>query len=800
MIAIEGLHGRQLTLRGHRRSSTSPRLRAGVLAAALALTATPWTPLSGQEPSAVLTGRVVDGAGPVLAADLALLLDGDLVARSESDAEGRFRLAAAAGRYTLRVERLGYAGVTRLVTLVTDTPLVLEIELRPAAVLLEGVGVEAERSRERLRFEETAGASVRGIGAEELKFVPGVAEADPIRAVEVLPGVVSTSDFSSSFHVRGGSADQNLILVDGAPIFSPFHLGGFFSVFNADMVSRAELASGGFQARYGGRVSSVLTVESDPGDGEFGVDGGVSLLATRVAVGGGWGERDLRWRVSGRRSYFDKLLAPVAEFPYHLQDLQAVAEWGLGPRDRLRFTGYTGDDVLDFSQLDDEDFPLRIDWSWGNDVAGLRWDRDLDRGRLAARASLTRFTTGLSFPDFDDTDFRSAVVQRAAGVDWTTRPLPLVEVGLGAEINGFSYDNLASTGGTVFSQGEGTGTQLGGYLQTTWGRPGAWLVEAGARVDRWSPDPGEPVVEVAPRLAVKRFLGGSSRWAVNASAGRYTQFIHSLRDEELPLGLDIWILSGERAPHVVSDQLQVGLEAFPDDEWTFSVEAYARTFDGVLTFNTSDDPNDDLDDVLVGDGLSWGADVFVRRSGTPVNGWLALSFLKAERTFPDVFSGALERPEVTYAPIFDRRIDMDLVMRFPAPRGWEGGLRLNVGTGTPYTRPLASFAVYQPRFLKDGGRAGWGGDGESGNDFSGYAVLLGDRNGERYPLYHRLDVSLRKDYPKSWGVLTPHLDLINVYNRKNVLFYFYEYERTPPVRSGISMFPFLPTVGLEVRF
>lgn len=755
-------------------------------------------PLSGQQAAAVLTGRVVDASGPVLAADLVLTLDDDEVARGETDADGTFRIEAPPARYTLRVTRLGYAEDVRLVTLTAGAPVELAIQLRPAAVLLEGVGVEAERSRERLRFEETAGASVREITSDELKLVPGIGEADPIRAVEVLPGVVSTSDFSSSFHVRGGSADQNLILLDGTPIFSPFHLGGFFSVFNADMVSRAELASGGFEARYGGRVSSVLSVESDPGDGAFAVDGGVSLLATRVAVSGGAGDRDVRWRVSGRRSYFDKLLAPVAEFPYHLQDLQAVAEVGLSLRDRLRFTAYTGDDVLDFSQLEDEDFPLRIDWSWGNDVVGLRWDRSLDRGRLSARASYTRFSTSLTFPDFGDTDFRSRISQRSFVLDWNLRPLPLLEIGAGAGVDDFGFDNLASTGGTVFSEGLGTGTQYGGYLQTVWGRPGTWLVEAGARIDHWVPAPGEPITEVSPRLAVKRFLGGSSRWAINASAGRYTQFLHSLRDEELPLGLDIWVLTGERTPHVVSDQLQVGIEAFPNDEWTFSAEAYVRTFDGVLTFNTTDDPNDDFDDVLVGDGLSWGADLFVRRSGTPVNGWISASFLKADRTFPDLYAGTVERPEVTYAPIFDRRLDLDLVLRFPAPRGWEGGLRLNFGTGTPYTRPVASYAAYQPRFLKDGGRAGWAGD--SDDDFAGYAVLLGERNGERYPVYHRLDLSFRRDYQKSWGVLTPHVDLLNVYNQKNVLFYFYDYETTPAVRSGISMFPFLPTIGLEVRF
>ena len=796
VVTIEGQHGRQDNPFTVRRSIRSPWI-----AFVLVLFAT-WggsTPVRAQDPLAALTGRVFDAAGPVLAADITLLRGTEVMARAVSDDQGLFRLEAPSGSYTLRVERLGYAALSRLITLQVGAGTAVDIELQPAAVLIEGVGVEAVRSRERLRFEETAGASVRELSSEDFKRVPGLGEADPIRAIEVLPGVVSTSDFSSAFHVRGGSADQNLILLDGTPIFSPFHLGGFFSVFNSDMVGRAELASGGFEARYGGRVSSVLTVESDPGDGEFGVDGGVSLLATRVAVRGGVGDRDIRWRVSGRRSYFDKILAPVADFPYHLQDLQAVMEVGLGPRDRLRFTGYTGDDVLDFTQLDDPDFPLRIDWSWGNDVAGVRWDRDLSRGRLSARASTSRFSTGLAFPDFDDTDFRSRVTQNGLGADLAWRAAPVVEIGVGAEVNEYSYDNVAKTGGTVFSQGLGTGRQLGAHLQTSWGRPGSWLVEAGARLDRWSPDPGDPVTELSPRLAVKRFLGGSSRWAINASAGRYTQFIHSLRDEELPLGLDVWVLAGDRAPHVVSDQLQFGLEAFPTDEWTFSVEAYVRAFDGVVTFNTTDDPNDESDDILAGDGLSWGADLFVRRSGTRVSGWVGLSFLKAERTFPDVFSGAIDRPDVTYAPIFDRRIDLDLVLQFPALRGWDGGLRLNVGTGTPYTRPLASYSAYQPRFLKDGGRSSWAGETDGG-DFAGYALLLGDRNAERYPVYHRLDVSFRKEYQKSWGVITPHIDFLNVYNQKNVLFYFYEYERSPAVRSGISMFPLLPTLGIEVRF
>ena len=214
---------------------------------------------------------------------------------------------------------------------------------------------------------------MRELDLEDLRRIPTVGEVDPVRAVEVLPGVVSTSDFSAAFNVRGGSQDQNLILLDGVPIFSPFHLGGLFSVFNADMLDRVELQSGGFPTEHGGRVSSVLEVDSDAGDGTFGVDGGLSLQATRVAVRGGLpegvanalGQANVHYRVSARRSYIDWVLKPVFEFPYSLQDFQAIMEGWTHSGDRLTLSAYSGQDVLDLTRLDPDDFPLRLDWDWG---------------------------------------------------------------------------------------------------------------------------------------------------------------------------------------------------------------------------------------------------------------------------------------------------------------------------------------------------------------------------------------------------------------------------------------------------
>ncbi|HEY0673969.1 MAG TPA: hypothetical protein VGD27_16950, partial [Longimicrobiales bacterium] len=212
------------------------------------------------------------------------------------------------------------------------------------------------------------------------------------------------------------------------------------------------------------------------------------------------------------------------------------------------------------------------------------------------------------------------------------------------------------------------------------------------------------------------------------------------------------------------------------------------------TNNFAQDPNDPLDDLLAGDGLSYGADAVVRKDRGRVTGFATVSLLKAEREFPDFLTGEEEPPLITYPPVFDRRVEVEFVLRVPLPRKWEGGVRWNLGSGLPYTRPVGGYLMYNYQFdpaLRTLGEA---------PDSATVAVLLGQRNAERYPVYHRLDFSMRKTFNKRWGTLTPHIDILNVYNRKNVLFYFYEYEKSPPVRSGISMFPFLPTVGLEVTF
>ena len=716
----------------------------------------------------------------------------------------------AAGDYALSVDRIGYGLHEETIAVAPGDDLRVAIQLAEQAVELGGVQVEGERSRRRMRFERSAGATVQELSRTELRAIPGIAEADPIKSVEVLPGVTRMSDFGAAFNVRGGSADQNLILLDGIPIFSPFHTLGLFSAFNADMVGRAELQLGGFPAEYGGRVSSVLRIESDPGDEEFGVDAGISLLASRAAVSGGLpdglknrlGLASGRWRASARRSYLDALIEPLSDgvFPYHLQDFQTAFEGWTRRGDRLKVSAYLSGDVLDVgsaASLDGGtwaglDRVPDIVWSWGNAAVGASWTRLLaDGGALEVHGSLSSSDADFQYSEASEAGFGTRISRSSIAADLERHPGRNTRWKSGIQSAWSKYENLAAGGSPEpFPVGDGVALGTAAYTQLDWKPNSSWLLEGGVRLDHWRPGEAASTTTVSPRIAAKRFVGGG-RWAVRTAGGRYTQFLHSVRDEQIPFGLDAWVLAGRQAPPLISDQIQAGLEGWlgTTDTWFTSLEAYYRTQDGLVARNWGDDPADPADDLFVGDGRAYGADFLLRKDSGPTTGWLSISLLKADRRLPEAAAGPNAAPTARHPADFDRRLDVDLVIRHALPWGISGGLRWNLGTGLPYTLPLRDYHVTRHRLMD-----------LTAEPFDRSVVFLGPRNGERYPTSHRLDVSFRRTWEKGWGRITPYLHVINVYNRKNVLYYSLAYRTDRTVLNGVSMSPLLPTIGVEVSF
>ena len=768
---------------------------------------------------ATLSGRVRSEVEvPVASATARLRLAADSTVErvTGTDALGFFAFRdLMAGRYRLTIGRIGYGLHDEEVDLAPNMDLELEISLAEEAIELDPVVVEARRSRRRARFEESAGITVQELSGEELRNLPGLAEPDPVRAVSILPGVTRVSDFTAVLNVRGGSGDQNLFLMDRVPLFHPYHLMGIFSVFNPDMVERAELRSGGFPAEFGGRTSAVLLVESDVGDGTLGVDAGLGLISSRVAVRGGLapGIRDglglaaARWKVSARRSYWDLVTRLTdSAFPYSLADLQAVFEGWTKGGDRVRINAYSGRDRIDLRELeflftsvesvvddlgDDQDPGWNVRWPWGNDAVGASWTHLMPGGgTLEVHGAYSRFGARFNFTEYEDTRIETEIGQSSLGADLELRPTSRMRWKSGVAAAHRESRNVSEGVPPNFQNSESSGWESSAYTQLAWTPSRPWLLEAGLRWDSWRPRAGPTEAVPSPRVAVKRFLG-DGRWAVRVAGGRQTQFLHSLRDERLPVGMDAWVLSGEHVPAVISDQVQAGVEGFfgSDREWFASAEGYLRTFDGVVAQNWADDPTDPADDLLKGDGRSMGIDVLLRKDAGRTRGWVSVSFLKATRSFVDTDAGLLPPPIIEFPPIFDRRLEIDVAIQRDLPWGVEAGLRWNLGTGTPYTAQLARFRKYEQRLT------------DLRYDYASVrTALLGPRNGARLPAYHRLDVSLRKTLQRGWGTLSPYVSVINLYNRNNVLWRQRHYNRGNLAGTDNHMLPILPTLGVEVSF
>jgi hypothetical protein len=807
------LHRSYAPRHGHRR-----RLLSTFSTLALS-TVLPGSPLSAQQRlPAVLTGTVTDSIGsPIVdvAVSVTPVTPQSTQRTTLTDRVGRYRFESLQpGAYELRTRRLGYLEVVRNISLDAAQTLIMDLRLATDPLRLEGVKVDARRDadRERARFESEPGVTARVVEATTLKLLPGLGEPDVLRAIELLPGVISTSDFSSTYNVRGGSADQNLIMIDGFTVFNPFHLGGLFSVFNSDAIERAELFSGGFGAEFGGRVSSVLNIESRTDIPEsMELRGGVSMLASRLMLHAPMPtavSRALRsdggsWFLSARRSYFDHLLRPIANFPYHLTDLQAHAAVTMRGGGRIAATAYWGEDVLDLSSLGlsggGAADVLRLRWNWGNRVLGATWSQPLGGGWIAnSRLGYSRFADQLSFVDFGDVRFVGEIDQIVLRGDVSRDFAAGLGLRFGLAAEATDHHNRADAGGTTFFASDGDGILGSAHVSLRWRPSSRWIIEPGLRFDRWSASDTTRQL-LSPRFAAKYFVGRGETIAIKLAVGRYAQFVHSLRDEELPVSNDTWVLANRWVPHVTSDQVQLGIESFWGEGWSVSAEGYARSFDGVTEFNTAEDPNDPGDDLLAGDGSSYGLDLLLRQTAGRLTGWAALSLLRAERTFPDpLTAGFADLPQtISYPPIFDRRINLDLVAQYTTRRDIEIGVRWNFGSGLPFSRPIAQHFAW-----RHNPALGLAEPLEIGPDREGLpvAVVLGPRNSERYPTYHRLDLTVRRTIERSWGSYVPYLQVLNVYNRRNVLFYYYDFNAAPPVRSGFSMFPLLPAIGVEVSF
>ena len=653
----------------------------------------------------------------------------------------------------------------------------------PSAVRLPTIETKAPRP-EREAFETSPDVGTIRFKPGELTASPRFfGEADILRAVRTLPGVNARNDYSVGMNVRGGEADQNLVLLDGYPVYNPFHMGGLFGAFVEPMVDRIDFMTGAFPATYGGRLSSVLDVRSavEPRPEIHGrMD--VSLIATTIAIGRGMQNGQGTWTVAARRTYADKFadLIESGSLPYHFHDAQAHITRLLPGNIRWSATAYGNADRMIMDNEDTDDVEL----DWGNRILGTTLSRTWiagakpygfglgDSARIEQRLSRSRFRLGMNLFQGVLTLNNRVRDDRLSGTltGFSRQHTRRVGYELGRQLYDFSanYPLLLYPSDTLAT----ANTVWALYVDDLWRVSPSWLLQLGLRVDGVS---GLGAI-VQPRISVKRFL--TPDFALIAAYGEFAQAAHSLAREDVPIrALDFWVGSDERAPISRARHVILGVERWLSGTRALRIEGFLKHYPSLVEQNPYSDPAFPGDEFLELRGYSYGADVMLRQleSGR-YHGWFAYTF---------AFSSRQDENGRRFFPGHDRRHEMNLVAARKGGR-YTTSLRLNVATGTPYTYVLGDFTRRQY-------------DPTTQSFFEGDPqFLLGPRNAERLPVSQRLDLSVTRTGKVGGVSVSPFLSIMNAYNARNVFSYVFNYSDRPPERVGLPQLPVFPTIGVSI--
>ena len=752
-----------------------------------------FAPMSGFAQTGVVAGQVNVAPGVPRPGASVLVVGTDRGAIA--DTLGRFVVTnVPVGAWRLQARSMGAEQAEVPVFVRSGETTHVDVILRIASRTLDAIRTEA-RGPDRVAFLSRPSVATTSISARAIEAVPRLGEPDIIRIVQLLPGVAAKNDFSTGFNVRGGEADQNLILIDGYPIYNPFHLGGLFSTFMDATVRDATLMTGGFPARYGGRLSSVLDVRSsiEERPGIHG-SGEVSLLGATAAFAGPLSSGS--WLVAARRTYADKVVDAFSDevLPYHFNDVHSHLTTALPGNFRFSLTGYGGNDELnaDLAEVQDDSAQASpsegtFRFAWGNSVVGSTISKsapnafgaDSVRGEL--RLSRSRFST------VADAGEGSATV-RSQALDWRlggTLSLHAAshDIALGAEHSALrtsTYEGSPQTDPGSVARIQ-RGSVLGVFVDDMWRVSSRLLVQGGVRYEQLSTSKWH---SVSPRLSLKYFV--TPDVALTVATGRFTQWTHSLGREDTAIRFfDFWVMSDSTTPVATATHGVLGAEAWLGTSRQVRAEVFMKRYGTVLESSPSEDAFVDGDEFVPMRGLSYGFDVLLRQFESRDqrwNGWISYVYAVSRR----------ELDGVRYFPGHDRRHNLNVVSSWRLGP-YQLGARLGIASGTPYTEMIGQVVRrdYNPA------TGTWMPPGAPPSDVDN---LSDTRNGARLPLTQRLDLNISRDYQRGRVTIRPFLSVVNAYNAKNVLLYILDYGVAPPIRRTISQFPILPSVGVSIVF
>lgn len=750
-----------------------------------------------------------DGTGENLVA-ATVAVKGATIATYTND-YGFYSLTLPAGTYTLVYSYIGFTSFDTTVNLRTDVR--ININLKSEAKLMQEVVVEAKRKDENVTSSQMGKFD---LPMEKIKNLPVIfGEQDILKTIQLLPGVQGGSEGSTGFFVRGGGADQNLILLDEATVYNSSHLFGFFSVFNSDAILNATLFKEGMPAEYGGRISSVLDIQMKEGNNkEFHGTGGIGIIASRLTLEGPLIKGKSSFMISGRRTYFDVISKPFyknTEFGgsgYYFYDLNAKVNFRFSDKDRLYMSGYFGRDV--FSYHDDY---IDFNTPWGNATTTLRWNH-LFNNKLFLNASAIynayNFEVNGS-QDFFSFKLFSGIHDYNFKLDLNFFPSPKHKVDFGGAYTYhiFQPQSFSGTSDTVvFSSPVVKSYAHEGalYVQDQWDVTPQWQLSGGLRFsvfDQVGPytfvntDPftglptdsvayknGEHVVTytgLEPRIMVRFLINEVS--SIKAAFTINNQYVHLVSNNGSTLPTDIWVPSSLIVKPQRGNQYSLGyFRNFSANMFETSVEVYYKQLYNQIEYKEGYTPqaNEDLEKSFVfGEGESYGAEFYIAKKTGRWNGWISYTLSFTNRTFPDLNDGK------TFPYRYDRRHNLSIVASYQLTERWTLGAEFIYQTGIAYTLPVAKYFI-------------------EGNVVTEY----GELNSYRLAPYNRLDVSAtlagkkNKKFSNGWSFA-----IYNVYNRANPFFIYNQYEgqflQDPSVTVSakqVSLFPIIPSVTWNFSF
>lgn len=739
---------------------------------------------------------------------------------------GFYSLTLPADTLALRVSYLGYRLQT--ITVVLDRDREVNVELVRASVGLDEVEVVGEREE---RTVESTQMSVVALPVEEVKKLPAfLGEVDVIKAIQLLPGVQSGTEGSTGLYVRGGGPDQNLILLDGAPVYNASHVFGFLSVFNADALQNVRLVKGGFPARYGGRLSSVVDLSMKEGNlREYEVDGTVGLVFSSLTAQGPIVDDQASFIVSARRTYIDILARPFLKqrltdgqrLTSYFWDANGKVNWAPSQRDRFFLSTYLGRDVYGstYETVDRQRDPVYRERNtggadWGNVTATLRWNH-LFSNRLFANTTLlySRYAFDVltrleQIEEHDPPITRSEEIIYASGIedvgvriDFDYRPAPRHYIRFGASATRHTFNPGVSTLRLGLSDAgildttltpnafRFSGTDAFLYAEDDVTLSSSLKANVGLHASAMRVK-GTTYTSLQPRLAVRYLVRPD--WSVKASFGTMQQYLHLLTNTGINLPTDLWLASTDRIGPQRAWQAALGTTV-RRGVFVASLEGYYKDMRGLLEYEPGASylsPNEDWQDkVEVGRGWSYGLEVLLRKKRGRTTGWVGYTLSWARRQFDGLNGGD------PFPYRYDRRHDVAVVLTHALREGLDLGATWVYGTGQAVTLASARFfdgRVLDPRFF--------GSSSELPE-----LVAYGKRGGYRLAAYHRLDVALNWNFGEAFffeaGESTLSVGAYNLYNRKNPFYLFTTREPNGErVYKQASLFPVLPFVSYRFRF